>query len=339
MVVRPAGPELELQLGGLLQVQGEFGDRGDARFDGADRFYLRRARLSTAGKFLENFDFRLELDLAGTLAKTSSLRAQLTDGYVTWKAAPVFAVRAGQFKTPFGYEQLYGDPRLVTIERSLVNDRLTVGRQLGIAGMGETGRASYALGVFNGNGPNNNFNDDSKFLVAGRLSVVLLRGSGDSSLSAGVNAYASKDSSITEPAELGFDSTPDSPASDNVFAGKRRAWGADAQARLGSLDLWIEYLATRFSPEDAIPRARLRAEGFYAQLSGFIIPLRVQLVGKFESFDPDKEASGDRSETWTIGANYLVRGDQIKLMVDELFSRVPQLPRQKKVLARLQVAF
>ncbi|HXU44061.1 MAG TPA: porin, partial [Thermoanaerobaculia bacterium] len=110
-VAKPAGREPTLTIGGLVQAQGEFGDRGDARFtNDNDRFYLRRARLNASGKFLEEFDFRVELDLAGSLANTSALRAQLTDAYVTWNHTPAAAVRVGQFKTPFGFEQLYSDP-------------------------------------------------------------------------------------------------------------------------------------------------------------------------------------------------------------------------------------
>jgi phosphate-selective porin len=91
---KPAGKEPTLTIGGLLQVQAEFGDRGDTRFGSDnDRFYLRRARLNASGKFLEEFDFRVEGDFAGTLANTSALRAQLTDGYVTWNRYPEANVR------------------------------------------------------------------------------------------------------------------------------------------------------------------------------------------------------------------------------------------------------
>src|SRR5688572_1341614 len=131
--VKPAGKEPTLTIGGLLQVQAEFGDRGDTRFgNDNDRFYLRRARINATGKFLEEFDFRLEGDFGGTLANTSALRAQLTDGFINWNRHPEANIRMGQFKTPFGFEQLFSDPRLITIERSLVNDRLTLSRQLGV---------------------------------------------------------------------------------------------------------------------------------------------------------------------------------------------------------------
>ncbi|HET9226199.1 MAG TPA: porin, partial [Thermoanaerobaculia bacterium] len=110
--VKPAGKEATLAIGGLLQVQAEFGDRGDSRFGtDNDRFYLRRARINATGKFLEEFDFRLEGEFAGTLSDTSSLRAQLTDGFINWNRYEEANIRVGQFKTPFGYEQLVSDPR------------------------------------------------------------------------------------------------------------------------------------------------------------------------------------------------------------------------------------
>ena len=71
IVVRPAGSEPTLTLGGLIQAQFDGGDKGDARFaNDNDRFYLRRARLNATGRFLEDFDFRLEMDLAGTPRRT-----------------------------------------------------------------------------------------------------------------------------------------------------------------------------------------------------------------------------------------------------------------------------
>ncbi len=177
--LKPAGKEPTLAIGGLLQIQFDGGDRGDSRFtNDNDRFYLRRARLNATGKFLEEFDFRLEMDLAGSISNTSALRAQMTDGFITWNRYPEANVRVGQLKTPFGFEQLYGDPRLYTIERSLANDRLTLSRQIGTQVAGEflEKRFTYAFGAFNGNSVNNNFNDDDRFLSVGRIVARALAG-------------------------------------------------------------------------------------------------------------------------------------------------------------------
>ena len=169
--LKPAGKEPKLTVGGLLQAQGEFGDQGDSRFTKNDRFLLRRARLNAQGSFLENFDFKVELDLGGT---TTALRAQMTDGYVQWSAAKTFNVRMGQFKTPYGYEQLVQDPTMFTIERSLPNDRLTLGRQLGLQLSANTvdKRVTAAAGLFNGNGVNNGLNDNESFVYVARLAAI-----------------------------------------------------------------------------------------------------------------------------------------------------------------------
>src|SRR5262245_17824988 len=174
-VVKPAGREPTLFVGGLLQVQGDFGDQGDGRFGTHDRFHLRRARMNMSGRFLEEFDFRIEGDLSGTLSEASALRAQMTDGYINWNRYAAANMRLGQFKTPFGYEQLYSDPRLYTIERSLMNDRLTLSRQIGAQVGGQLGnrRLSYSAGLFNGTSANVSFNDNDNFAYVGRLEGVL----------------------------------------------------------------------------------------------------------------------------------------------------------------------
>ncbi len=345
VVVKPAGKEPILAVGGLLQVQADAGDRGDSRFtNDNDRFYLRRARLNATGKFLEEFDFRLELDLAGSLSNTSGLRAQLTDGYITWNRHPAASVRVGQFKTPFGFEQLYSDPRLLTLERTLVNDRLTLSRQIGaqIAGDLLEKRFTYAAGLFNGNSVNNNFNDNDKFASFARLAVVPWQGKlfGQSTnWSVGANGYSTSDTALALSADLGLDSTPATPDRDGVFSGDRRGLGFDTQLVAGRFELWTEYLNVRFEPINRIPKASFEADGWYVQGSYFLIPLKLQLVAKQETFDPRDDLDQDETDTSTLGLNYYVKGHDLKLMIDYQRVDVGPLESQDKVLARLQVIF
>lgn len=344
-VVKPAGREPTLTIGGLLQAQTDFGDRGDSRFtNDNDRFYLRRARLNATGKFLEEFDFRLEIDLAGSLTNTSAFRAQATDAYITWNRHPAALVRVGQFKTPFGFEQLYGDPRLLTLERSLANDRLTLGRQIGVQVGGDLldKRLSYAVGAFNGNGTNNNFNDDDRFLVAARGTAVPWRGKlwgASATWTVGANGYESTDTNVPQGAEFGFDSTPATADRDAIFSGDRRGWGVDSQFSAGRFELWGEYLSTRWEPTSRRPSAVVDSTGWYAQAGYFVVPERLQVVLKSETFDPRTKQSGDTTTTDTAGVNWFFKGHDLKLMVDYLRVQANREPDQDKVLARLQVIF
>jgi phosphate-selective porin len=343
--VTPAGKEPTLTLGGLLQAQAEFGDAGDARFaNDNDRFYLRRARLTASGRFLEEFDFRLELDLAGSIANTTGLRAQMTDGYINWNRNPAANIRVGQFKTPFGFEQLYRDPLLYSAERSLVNDRLTLGRQLGVQVGGDLldKRLSYAAGVFNGNGANNNFNDDDRFLTAGRLSGIPWSGKllgRSASWSVGGDLYRSTDTNIPQGSEFGFDSTPQTADRDNVFSGTRRGWGLDSQITAGPFELWAEYLATRWEPTSALPRREIESDGWYAQGALFVVPDRVQVILKYETFDPRHDRTDDATNTGTAGVTWYLKGHDLKLLADYLRIEKEARPSEDKLIARLQVNF
>lgn len=343
--LKPAGKEPTLTVGGLLQVQAEFGDRGDSRFgNDNDRFYLRRARINATGKFLEEFDFRIEGDFGGTLANTSALRAQLTDGFINWNRYAEANVRMGQFKTPFGFEQLYSDPRLILIERSLVNDRLTLSRQLGVQVGGDffEKRLSYAAGVFNGNGANNNFNDNDSFLSSARLSGALWQGKlmGQSSTwSIGGNVFSLEDTSIAQASDFGFDSTPSTPDRDNIFAGERRGTGFDTQLVAGRFELWAEYLAVDWEPSSGRPLSKVSSDGWYAQASYYVIPARLQLALKAEAFDPVTEDRADPVEIGTAGAAWYFKGHDLKLLLNYLRVSQEGQDDQDKVLARMQVIF
>jgi len=345
-IVKPAGREPTLSVGGLLQAQADFGDKGDARFtSGNDRFYLRRARINLQGRFLEEFDFKIEGEFAGSLAEAAGNRAQLTDAYINWNRFDFANVRVGQFKTPFGFEQLYADPRLFTIERSLVNDRLTASRQLGLQVGGDLldKRVSYATGLFNGTGVNTSANDNDQFMWAGRVSAIAWQGAfagQDARWSLGADALTTNDASLTgEPAEFGFDAVPGG-TKDNTFVGRRKAGGLDTQVHAGGFDLWVEYLRERFKAADRLPSTSLDTAGWYVQAAYFVVPKTLQAVVKYDDFDPNANLAANRTRTWTLGANCYLKADDLKLQADYLITDLDGQPaRNKKLMLRLQTIF
>ena len=115
----------------------------------ADRIRLRRIRLGASGRFLHEFDFKVEGEYAGS-------SVVLTDGFFNWSRWSWASVKAGQFKTPFGYEFLASNSRRFTIERTLGTERLTLNRQVGVQASGDVfeSRLGYTVGAFNGNGRN-----------------------------------------------------------------------------------------------------------------------------------------------------------------------------------------
>jgi hypothetical protein len=74
-----------------------------------------------------------------------------------------------------------------------------------------------------------------------------------------------------------------------------------------------EYLSESYEPRVASRFAKFRADGYYVQASYFIIPRKLQLVAKYESFNPGQVANDDISSLWG-GVNYYIHGDDVKLM-------------------------
>jgi phosphate-selective porin OprO/OprP len=343
--VKPAGKEVSLKLGGVVQAQADFLDKGDSRWGSRnDRFYLRRARLNASGSFLEDFDFKVELELAGTFGDASAIRAQLTDGFINYHRYDWANFKVGQFKTGFGYEQLFSDPRLFTIERSLANDRLTLSRQIGVQVSGDLfdKRLSYASGIFNGAGPNTSTNDNDSFEFVQRVSGIPWEGKSfgrDANWRLGANGYLSDDKSIGGMADFGFDSTPGGTL-DGIFAGYRRGAGVDTQFHLGPLEFWLEYLWARFEPQNPTPKKSVEADGWYAQVGYFLLPEKLQAVVKFESFDPDRHTAGNSSDLWTFGLNYYIKDHYLKVQLDYLlFDAAGQPDNRGKILVRLHSMF
>ena len=342
VVVKPAGPEKEIKLGGYVQAQAEFGDPGDARWtltpDGRaskaenDRFYLRRARINLAGSFLEHFNFRIEGEFAGSLGEASGMRAQLTDGWANWNRFDFAQVRAGQFFPVFGWEKRLSPTLLQSVEYSLAGDRLLPDRQLGVQLWGQflEKRLGYALGAFNGNNLNNNWNDNDNFMMVPRLEGVPLQGKvlgWDAKWALGLSAYYSDDTTFRLPPEINT----------NLFTGQRTAAGFDTQLQFGPFDLWAEYLFTECDPDVG---STLDAQGWYVLLGYYVVPKKLQALVKYEQFDPNTDVSGDATDTWTLGASYALRGDNLKLYLNYLLMDVPgQEEWEQKVLMRLQAVF
>src|SRR5207245_6537458 len=188
--VTPRGTEFKLVLGGFVQMNLEDGDVSafEGRFGQTalkDRFRLRRARINLTGDFAENFDFKIEGDFEqndGTSGNRTDFSG--TDIWLNWHQFPGAQIKVGQYKAPFGLEQLTPDTALFIIERSLPTGAITPERQIGVQLWGkpfttvwpdQKDLLTYYDGIFNGNGRNINNNDNNNFMYVGRLESTLFK--------------------------------------------------------------------------------------------------------------------------------------------------------------------
>ncbi len=334
VLVQAAGKERKLTVGGFLQAQGEFGRAADARWAGVkDRFYFRRSRIFVMGNFTENFDFKAELELqGGSVGAATGLNTRTSEIYIGWRKYDFANVRFGQIKPAFGAEQLASDLRLIAIERSLSNDRLTDSRQIGLSVGGDLldKKFSYLFMLANGNGINTSANDNSKFQKTAHVYYTPIA-TKENKLVFGAGGLWAEDAGL---AKSGFGFTG------NLFTGERSAWGVDAQYNHGPFDLSAEWLHNTFKPTNALPAAKFDAEGWHVTAAYFLIPSKLQAVLRREEFDPNTRVGFDATRSWTVGLNYLIKGEDLRLMLNYIEGDVPGSTTDGgRWLTRMQVLF
>ena len=369
--VQQRGPELKLVLGGYIQANFEGIDVSpfEGRFGSTalkERFRLRRARINLTGDFAEQFDFKIEGDFENSDGISSGRTAfEATDIFVNWHQFPEAQVKVGQWKAPFGLEQLTPDQYLIIIERSLPTGAITPERQIGVQLWGkpftnvwpdEKDLLTYYAGIFNGNGRNITINDNNNFMYVGRLELLPFKGKlfgQDSSLKLGADVLNSRDDKGTNISQtLNLLVNADGSLSPYVLPGaaERTAWSVDAWFKLGPFDLIGEYLEEYVDGRTvngvAPGFADFTTNGYYVQGSYFLIPKKLQAAVQWQDLNPGQKGS-DGIHSITGGLNYYIHGDDIKLMVNYIHTwsdfreANPDLGRAQfnEVVGRVQVMF
>jgi len=369
--VQQRGIELKLVLGGYIQANFEGIDVSpfEGRFGSTalkERFRLRRARINLTGDFAEQFDFKIEGDFENSDGISSSRTAfSGTDIFVNWHQFPEAQVKVGQWKAPFGLEQITPDQYLIIIERSLPTGAITPERQIGVQVWGkpftnvwpdEKDLLTYYAGIFNGNGRNTTINDNNNFMYVGRLELQPFKGKilgQDSSLKLGADVLNSRDDKGTNISQtLNLLVNADGSLSPYVLPGadERTAWSVDAWLKLGPFDLIGEYLEEYVDGRTvngvAPGFADFTTSGYYVQGSYFLIPKKLQAAVRWEDLNPGQRAN-DGIHSITGGLNYYIHGDDIKLMVNYIHTwsdfreANPDLGRDQfnEVIARVQLMF
>jgi hypothetical protein len=295
----------------------------------AQGFSLRRARLELAGEFFQQWQWQLGAEFApsaadnvaatsGALACKPDATGALacnpqespvdnptakpapTDAFVNYAPTPWANVQVGQYYLPFSLENRISDNTTAFLERALVIRTIAAPLQRDIGAMlwGESpnGLLYYAVGVFNGDGPNRP-NPDGRFDVAGRALVRPLAGS-----TRGHARWAQLGASVhagsRDPAKVGYDVPALTTSEGFTFwkptytdsagnlvhilpSAQQLAVGGDVYFPVGDFDFTGEVVYARYETREAVDGFQLAAQsarlgalegfGWYAQASYWVI--------------------------------------------------------------------
>ncbi|MGB9892892.1 MAG: porin [Candidatus Saccharicenans sp.] len=271
-----------------------------------DTFSIRRARLSLGGRPLQNLTLKLQVDL--------SKSPILMDALVELSLRDEFNLRIGQFKVPFSLESTTSASELLTINRSQPVELLAPGRDNGAAGrdigalvFGHLGLFDYALGLVNGAGINKKDDNNHKDWV-GQLTVSPIK-----KVVLGFSIYNGRQTAAGNPINL-----------------VRNKYGLELNLNFKPLTLWSELIRAR---DD-----RTEKQGWYVQAALDLIPGKYQLVFKLDSLNLDRNQSGQKSQIYTVGANWYLSAKS-KVQANFEYHQSDYGPDYRTVLLHLQVGF
>src|SRR5262249_44627753 len=261
-------------------------------------FLLRRARFAVEGNINVWASYRAQVEMrtlgAPATPPASPLTLSATDLWVKVNHGP-WGGTVGQFRVPFSLESLLSSTILETTERSRIVNAAK--RDIGMqAEWRRADRVTLQAAVFNGEGPNRGSNPDNRMAYFARALITPIKG-----------------------LDVGgaFEGYSDSNGRDGQAIYKGKRWTARP-----------EYIQEHNRVTD------INIGGWYALAAYGAIPRRVQLVGRFQQFDPDDRVDTDRSTGYLLGAQYFVKGDDFKLLADyEAFhEQVTQLKNNRGVI-------
>ncbi len=280
----------------------------------ADRFKVSRVRIRASGKLIKTLSFFIQMDAASEIAiKDARLRVGCPKAPLTFEV--------GRFTVPLGVEAQINPYWLTAVDYSLpIHNSLGNGLIQGIWDVGakvygkqainEQLTVDYVVAVINGD--TGGYTDTNKKKdYAGRLGIILPMG-----ISLGGSAYIGQAPVMKDGKWTGDD------------VDKNR-FGIDVKVNPGPILLQAEGLLGENDDVDA--------RGFYVLGAYKILP-QIQLVGKFDFFDPDTDKEDDSISCVRVGGNYFIAGDN-QFQVFYQLSNNPDDKTGHSITAQLALVF
>ncbi len=263
-------------------------------------FRLADFRLGLDFHPIERFNVYTSIEFAAPFVDpndplTGRRIVDLRDAYVQYEITPAFQLRAGQFRPPYYAEMLQSDGSVAFVSRSVLasglnppdgygpRNPLAPDRQLGVqlfsSRLGsEMLGIKYAVGVFNGNGQNQLFNDNNSVEPVARVEIDFMK-----YVTLGLNGYYNQRADGVRP---------------NRLTANQVAYGADLSAEIYGFSALAAFLgkSSTYSYAGLPSDSALGALGqvrYFHQRSGLEAALR------FAYYEPSAAQGDDQVTEWT----------------------------------------
>lgn len=293
--------------------------------DGKGSFRIRRAKFKLEG-WLYRPELEYEVQLNWPDVTGSPASRFLEDALIDWDLSKkkTIRVRFGQFKAPYGRQQLTSSGSQQFVDRAITDERYNPGRETGVALWGTLGgsKLNWQAMASNGNGRSQSANDNDKLLYTARL---MWQPAGR----ARINQWSS--GALMTEGDLG-DST-DKPlfaVAANFLSNDRRGattnndlhdtqWSGDVILKYRGLAVVGEYHHRESEPETG---EDFKDKGWLAQASyAFKAPKQGpaafwEVAFRYAEIDPSSLRGGDRRKEVGGALSYFYNKHNLKVQAD-----------------------
>nr|WP_029038596.1 porin [Salinimicrobium xinjiangense] len=306
---------------------------------GETNFLVRRARLKFQGfAYTPKLTYKVELglsnrDLSGASVYTGNTNRLILDAVVKWNFYENFELWAGQTKLPGNRERIISSASLETVDRSLVNSRFNIDRDMGVqlhheTNLGGSFLMREAVSIAQGEGRNVTAGNIGGLQYTGRLEFLPFGDFDDYSgadfareatpkLAIGFS-YDYNDNAVRTRSNSGaymltdtgfFETDVTTSFVDAMF--KYRGFSAMAEYAHRSADNAFATNADGSLTGDAVNIGK----GFNIQ-AGYLFKNNLQLLGRYTTIDLDDKVTQLVEDQYTVGLSKYIVKHKLKVQTD-----------------------
>lgn len=268
----------------------------------APSFRVRRLKTKLNG-WVYRKSLRYELQLNWADAKP------LEDANVSYDLSQgknQLVIKAGQFKVPFGRQELTSSGNQEFVDRSVVSTTFARGRDIGVevSGLSWDGKMDWRVGAFNGAGRNAIANDNGHLQVDAR---VTWQPFGPVGFSEG-DLNVSSEPKMALAAQFESNDRRRTPTNE-----KQITWGGDAVLFWRGCFLFAEFFHGR---RDPVGMPVYDSKGVALQGGYTFVPSRWEVAARYAVVNPSDRSKHDLRTEKGLALNYFIRQHGHKLQAD-----------------------
>jgi hypothetical protein len=307
--------------------------------EGESAFLIRRARIKFGGfAYTPRLEYKIELglsnrDISGASPFTSNSPRYILDAVAKWNFYENFELWAGQTKLPGNRERVISSGSLETVDRSLVNSRFNIDRDLGLQLHHETSLGGdfimrEALSVAQGEGRNITTGNIGGYQYTARLEFLPFGDFADyegadfareeePKLAVGVS-YDYNNDAVKTRSNMGSYMITE----DGFFETDITTFFLDAIFKYEGISAMAEYAYRdadeifAVNPDNSLTGDAVNAGHGLNIQAGYLFPSNIQILGRYTNIDLEDSITEAVENQYTIGLSKYVVKHKLKVQAD-----------------------